>query len=206
MSSFYSLLLDAAGIDLEQLATVSGTALNPPAWIQKTNILCLKYSNAAKSQIKHHFHSIVNNCHQQLSPLDSDFSRYRDCAMFNLTSDKIYRCIILHCVSLCAIEIQILKRCRDIAAQMELYKVRLTSVLKDYLEVYLENVTPFDVYIRCEKSTWKSKSGLWPLTSLQTMSAQEVPCDHGNNMVDMHVINPQVLMMQWPSFRIVSVS
>ena len=110
-------------------------------------------------------------------------------------------------MSLCTIEIQILKRCRDITAQMEPVKVRLTSVLKDYLEAYLENVTPFDVYIRCEKSTWKSKSGLWPLTSLQMLSAQEeVPCDHGNNMVDMHVISPQVLMMQWPSFRIVSVS
>ena len=202
---FFFAILDAAGIDLEQLCTVSGTILNLPSWIQRTNIFCLKYSAKAKSQIQHHFHSLVNHCYQELSPQDSEINRYNDCAVFYLTSNRNHRCIILHSTSLSMIEIQILKLSRDNSGIYKQMKVKLNSVIKDYLETYFENVTPFEEHIRCDMSTWKSESGLWPVTTLRAAFAlEEVPCDHGNDMANVHMINQQDLMSQWPPFNEVS--
>lgn len=193
---------DAAGIDLEQLSPVPSTILDPPAWIQRTSICCLKYSATAKRKINYRFHNIINHCCSELSSLNSEIDRYSDSAVFCLTSDKVYRSIILHSHEINLIEIQILKFSHDHTGVEQQIKLKLYSALKDYLETYLENVTPFEVLIRCEKSTWRSENGLWPITVLQTVGTDEVPCDHGNDMVNTHLINLRQLQNQWPVLEV----
>ena len=193
---------DAAGTDLEQLDQVPDTILNPPAWIFRTHIFCLKYNTKARSKISHHFHNLVNYCNKELCPTDTGIDRYYNCAVFSLTSDRVYRCIILHSNALNMIEVQILKFCHENREIDENIKIGLDSAIMDYLDTYLVNVTPFEKYIRCEESTWRSKYGLWACKQLQLTVAREIPCDHGNNMTETHMIRPKELLDQWPVFDV----
>ena len=100
------------------------------------------------------------------------------------------------------IEVQILKFCHENREIDENIKIGLDSAIMDYLDTYLVNVTPFEKYVRCEESTWRSKYGLWACKQLQLTVAKEIPCDHGNNMTETHMIRPKELLDQWPEFDV----
>ena len=112
---------------------------------------------------------------------------------------------MLHSKDVNMIEVQILKFCHDNSEIDRQVKNKLYSAIKIYLEAYLENVTPFEIHIRCERSTLGSEYGMWPLIALQDTLAEALPCDHGNNMADTHLVNPRDILNQWPFLRQVSI-
>ena len=111
---------------------------------------------------------------------------------------------MLHSKDVNMIEVQILKFCHDNSEIGRQVKNKLYSAIKIYLEAYLENVTPFEIHIRCERSTLGSEYGIWPVIGLQDTLAEVLPCDHGNNMADTHLVNPRDILNQWPFLRQVS--
>ena len=133
--------------------------------------------------------------------MDSGIERYCNCAVLSLTTDKVYRCIILHNKQMNLIEVQVLKFSHENNEISDDIKIRLSSTIMDYLDTYFENVTSFQKYLRCEKSAWQDQHGLWPCKQLQLTVAMEIPCDHDNNLADTHMIKPKELLNRWPVFH-----
>ena len=134
--------------------------------------------------------------------MDSRIERYSNCAVLSFTSDRVYRCILIHSKVMNLIEVQILKFSHECSEIGEDLKIGLSSAVMNYLDTYLVNVTPFEKYLRCERSTWQDQHGLWACKRLQLTVAAEIPCDHGNNMADTHMIKPKELLGQWPVFDV----
>ena len=133
--------------------------------------------------------------------MDFGIEHYTNCAVLSLTTDKVYRCVLLHSKQMNLIEVQILKFSHENGEIDDDIKIRLSSTITDYLDTYFENVTSFEKYLRCEKSAWQDQHGLWACKQLQLTVAMEIPCDHGNNMADTHTIRPKELLNQWPVFH-----
>lgn len=188
---------DKAGFDLEQLPWVDSSTISPSEDSTTSGILCYQYIAHALSTIKLHFHSIVNVCHKETRSTTLAVDRYRNCAIIPVGSG-FYKLILFHSEERHRLEIQV--ACKGGNAQYFDTSLcqQIRKIISDYMESYLENITPFTIFIRCNQSSWEQENGLWETSRLKSSMnmTKGVPCNHSLPHL-CHQISPVELLKYW---------
>lgn len=188
---------DKAGFDLEQLPRVDSSTIPPSEDSTTSGILCYQYDAQALRAIKLHFHSIVNVCHKETRSTALAVDRYHNCAIIPVGSG-FYKLTLFHSEDRHTLEIQV--ACKGGNAQYFDISLcqQIRKIISDYMESYLENITPFTMFIRCHHSSWEEENGLWEISRLKRSISmnKEVPCNHSAGHLS-HQIRPVELLKYW---------